>query len=131
MKTESAEGELRDVFQELRRRDAATAPSFEQVLNRRPIHMEAAPYYRVAFCCAAAAMLLVVAAVTLFRPAGHHAAEVDKAVLASLVDWQASTDNLLTLNDSPFDDALTSGTDELLDASSIIIEAQFGERETL
>ncbi len=132
MLTDPTEGALRGVFQEARQRDAVTAPSFDQVLKRRTCVKAAFPPVAFYYAAAAAGLLLVAAVVTVLSPGGRSAAgEVDDEQLASLIEWQASTDNLLTLTDSRFDDTLTTGTDELMDMNSFLIEAQLLEKETL
>ena len=115
MQTNEHEQELRELFDGLRREDAAQAPPFARLI--RPRHSEDAapafsfPWLRLltGLSAAAALALVLVSQRTARKPSDN------LTQWAALSNWRASTDSFLTASNSGWANTLNTTTDSWLE----------------
>ncbi len=111
MNNDKTDNYLRQVFHEIRKRDEQRAPAFEVVLDeaeRRGKAVSVFPRFKLA---AIAALLVAGAFLVVFGPRDRQPQD-ETLAWAALTDWQASTDVLLTMSDTPWEDQLIMPSDE-------------------
>ncbi|MEI8063387.1 MAG: hypothetical protein WCH84_04920 [Verrucomicrobiota bacterium] len=109
---------LRQCFQELRSADAQWTPLFSRVV-RAPVPVFTFPWLRLAAGAAVVVALLVVVRI-------NRQPVVDTQQWVALSNWQATTDELLTVANTPWGSTLSTPTDSWIENSN-----QTNQKETL
>ena len=108
MNGDDRDDELKQLFQELKRQDAQRGPSFAG-MTRAPRPAFVMAWGRLATMTAA----LVIVSVTLvmFHARRTHTTEDNLQQWAALSNWQASTDGLLSVSNTPWAGTFTASSD--------------------
>jgi hypothetical protein len=124
MKAERTDERLRELFAEMRCRDESAAPSFGRLM-REPPRQSSVAWLRLA---AVAGVAVLSAGLLLLSPGGARN-EADLKAWASLSEWQATTDMLLTMSETPWSRASLSTTDAWIDDVSSVYETTDTQKE--
>ena len=114
----NTEAKLRKSFQELRDANARQVPAFRRVMPR-PEPASTLPWWRWAMGAAVLASLIVLLMIKP-QPVG------DSQPWNALSNWSATTDELLTVANTPWGNTLSTPTDSWIENST-----QINPKETL
>jgi len=117
MKTNATDEKLKRFFQEMRREDAVGVPSFDRMAQpaMRAPHAPATATAVARWAAATALIVLGMGVMVMHKGSPQPSTELRQERWVSFADWQASTDNLLTLPDERTDGTFATATDEWLD----------------
>jgi hypothetical protein len=114
MNMEKIEKKLKQLFSELRAQDSRRVPSFNSIaqapLESASTGRTLLPWPRFALPGAAVALLIGGIVAASFR-AHTHSFEKEMHGWAALSDWEAPTDALLSISETPWDNTITSPSD--------------------
>ena len=132
MQADTTDDKLRDLFSAVRQEEAAAAPGFDRVTRAATQAVAAATPHSAlwsrALAVAAAAAIGIGAALFWGRERSS-AAEVQS--WTALSNWQAQTDELLTVAGTPWGATVTTPTDTWLDNRASASETQENEERTV
>jgi hypothetical protein len=124
MSTDHDETRIRRLFAAMRERDAASAPAFDTLVRRL------APQAPAVWLRAAVAAALVALCIGLALAAARRRAGLELAAWSSLSNWKPSSDSLVSLSTTPWDEAASTPTDAWIRGETTRSEEmQTNERE--
>ena len=115
MKNDDMDEKLKSLFSRMRAEDEADAPSFESCTPSNAVKtFSYAPIWRLAASFALIAFLGA-GALKLQTCSSRQSLESQTEKWTSMSNWQAATDNLLTMSDTHLDGSFTTDTDMWLE----------------
>jgi hypothetical protein len=121
MKNEMTDEKLKSLFCEMRIEDESETPDFEKLVRRSDLTIHKFAAWRIAAAITIVILLGAIASLmmtSLKKTIQETAASQSQESWSLISNWQASTDNLLALNNTQHGGTFTTSTDSFLEFST-------------